>query len=191
MKIRIQKVLALAGLSLLLFASCSKDGDTPGPDKKGENVSAVIDFESGKKIDFSFESDGFALPLVVGPSEDGLYGIMMPLMATIDGEEYTINITAFVTGEGTFNFKEEPGDEDPTAIITLTKGSDSAEPTVYLPVKYSEEDDAIGTSVLTITSLTENRIKGSFSAELFSQTEKANITKGKFDIGIIRSTQYE
>lgn len=176
-------ILLIIGFSL---GSCSSDNDATIKDNTGgKDMVATVAFESQDPIEFGYNFPNFniAKPSIV--SEKGSDQSILLISGTMDN--YSIGITAVIDGKGDYSYIEgfdEEGNET-AASITLNISSED-ELDTFVPFRMS--DETIGSVKLSITTLTEDKIKASFSATLYSYTtgEKVVIKNGKVDSRLFR-----
>lgn len=183
--------------ALFLFMGCSKKGVDPDggktPGLKGADLVASYKFEDGNTVDMRHKFlGGFMMlqPTLVQEDLKGDAGVLyISADESIKGVDYGIVLVANINGKGSYrwddDFDEEGSDEGVYIMAMVDTQNDSE---LYYPFNLSNEK--IGSSALEITSISKNKIKGSFSATLygFSTGEKLTIS-GQFDSNLTRVSE--
>lgn len=188
----------LFSLTIFLLAGCKKKGVDPdggdAPGLKGADLVASFNFEDGSKVDLRHKFMGgfFMLQPTLIQDEDmkGDDGVLyINADETIKGVEYGIVIIARVNGKGSYrwdeNFDEDTSDEGVYIMAMVDSPEDSE---LFYP--FAINGEKIGSSALEITSISKNKIKGTFSASLYGTTDSKKLTiSGQFDSGLLRMTE--
>ncbi|MGO2358072.1 hypothetical protein [Mesonia sp.] len=185
-----QSFKALFILLIFAFASCSSNDNGGNQDPTNDNndnnnnnggteVVATIETEADGQIDYAYD---FILdsmrPKIRHESHDGKD---LFFFSSKNGD-FSIGMRVFIDGEGEYTLEAESPYEDLSLIRDEDEGHNND--TVFKIDDNFEDDQA----TLTITSLTEDHIKATFSATLYNSStgEKATLTNGKIDTDIIR-----
>lgn len=188
-----QITILLAGLCLLFFTACGKkdktDPDNNDNNTGGKDMVATIAFESGDIIDFGYTFPDINLikPTISHEKEsDGSDGYLLTVSGIMGGS--TISIIGVINNkEGSYSYTEDfDEDEDETGVNIWLHTIDGDDIESFLPFRIS--DETMGSANITITSLTKNHIKATFSATLYSQKtgKKVTIKGGKIDSKLYR-----
>ena len=185
-------------LAVLLFASsvglssCKKDKDDPKETPTNGTAKAVVKYNDGAKtVNFSSAKDksmaymdwtddkaknNFALTL-----QDNATGIILDMM-----------IYPVKDGTGTYALEGLTADGWSTAGVYL-KGKSSSKDDTYNYVWISHNGELTESKgTVTITSITEKNVKGTFSATLHSYNPDTKVAKeltisgGSFDVPLMR-----
>lgn len=195
MKNQVFNYLSIALLSVFLFASCSKDddGDNPGGGSGGAAISATFEFSDGNTVDFKWspEADDLIKPSVNGPNGNDHYKLWLRGEKTIGDHIYVINIYVTMTEEGVGNYPFGTAWQwhDKGLATEIHVGVQEKDNLLSLKQYLSGDIDNSNSKGTTITSLTENHVKGTFAGKaVFMDSDIVTITNGKFDIDIERGT---
>lgn len=178
--------------SFLAFSSCKKDKETETEtERQGEAVATATIKTENNTLNFSSAGDS-AVAILAHATEEDQYLYSMILKDKSTGAIIEITILPANNGTGTYNVGEASQDSWTSATVLL-KGRSSGRAdkynSVYLDIN-GKVTQSSGT--LTVTSMTEDRVKGSFKLALhsFNPDTKAikemHITNGSFDLPLIR-----
>lgn len=183
---RIIKYLPLAILSILLFTACGKkEKDKKAKSDKNGAVTATLKVGSNSPYHFKY-NPVINSAYLSGPNQEGLYNLKMTFVEVMPSK--TINFLAYIKGEGTYHFDEESFEGGEGYLSIMLQWEDESDSTSIYYTFPITNDPLIGNATLKITSLTEDRMKGTFSGTLYTMTgEKAVIEEGKFDVGVNRN----
>lgn len=190
MKQNIFKHLIVGLLSIVLFASCDKNTDEPDRSSDGD-ITATFQFSNGETVDFAFtsEEDDFIKPYVYGPNSNDHYKLYLRGEKEIDGKIYTINlyVTMPEEGVGDYPFGRAWQWHDEGFVTEIHIGVTEKDDPLALKQYMSMEIDNTNSKGVTISSLTEDHVKGTFSGKaMYTESDVVTITNGKFDITINR-----
>lgn len=197
MKTNYFKFVLLFALGLFLTTACSKKGVDPDggdtPSLKGADLVASFNFENGNKVDIRHKFlGGFMMlqPTLVQEDLKGDAGVLyINADEAVKGVDYGIIIMANINGKGSYRWNEdfdEDGSEEGVYIMAMVDTQDDSD--LYYPFDFSNEK--IGSSALEITSISKNKIKGSFSGTLYSLSTGEKLTiSGQFDSGLTRVSE--
>lgn len=171
----------LLATTAFLFTSCNKKEDPKAKDKAA--VTATIKVGSDNPYHFTYDPVAMTPAIISGPNQEGFYNLKMIFVEVKPSK--TITIIAYIKDEGTYHFDTNSNGENfLSVLLSWKKGSGPQSHFYTFPIM---NDPVIGNATLTIISLKENRIKGTFSGTLYTMTgEKAVIEDGKFDVGVSR-----
>lgn len=190
MKNQIFKSLAIGLLSAFFFISCDKSNDEPDLNSDGD-ITATFQFSDGESVDFTFTSqeDDFVKPYVYGPNSNDHYKLYLRGEKEIDGKVYTINlyVTMPENGIGDYPFGRAWQWHDEGFVTEILIGVTEKGNPLSLKQYMSMEMDNTNSKGVTITSLTDNHAKGTFSGKaMYTESDVVTITNGKFDIAVNR-----
>lgn len=190
MKKNIFKHLIVGLLSIVLFASCDKNKDEPDSNSDGD-ITATFQFSNGETVDFAFTSteDDFIKPYVYGPNGNDHYKLYLRGEKEINGKVYTINlyVTMPENGVGDYPFGRAWQWHDEGFVTEIHIGVTEKDDPLALKQYMSMEIDNTNSKGVTISSLTDNHVKGTFSGKaMYTESDVVTITNGKFDIAINR-----
>ena len=187
-------------LIVTFFSACSKKsvdpdgGDTPG--LKGADLAATLNFENNGKVDIKYKFPGsfmFMQPTLIQPKnpkgDEGSLSIFV--FDESKAGEYEITIAAVINGKGKYNWTndyDEDGDENGALISVNYYSENDGDNRSYYPFLFT--GSKTGTTTLEITSISKNKIKGTFSGTLYelSSGEKLTIS-GQFDSALTKITE--
>lgn len=190
MKNQTYNYLAISLLSIFLFTSCSKKKDNPSSGSGGE-ITATFQFSEGESVDFAFTSqaDDIIKPYLNGPNQNNHYKLYLRGEREIDGKIYTINlyVTMPEDGVGNYPFGRAWQWYDEGFVTEIHVGVTEKGNPLSLKQYTSMDIDNSSSNGTSISSLTDNRVKGTFSGVLaYSDSDTMTITNGKFDLAISR-----
>lgn len=179
-------------LSVLLFVSCGKKDDNPDRDDNSDaEITATLQFSEGETVDFAFthQKDDLIKPYVYGPNNNEHYKLYLRGEKEIDGYVYVINIyvTMPEAGVGDYPFGRAWQWHDEGFVSEIHVGVTEKANPLNLKQYFSFEADNTGSKGVTISSLTDDHVKGAFAGKaLYAGSDIITITNGKFDININR-----
>lgn len=190
---RIFNLLTVGLLSVFLFISCGKDGDKPDTDESDADaeITAVFQFGDGESVDFAFthEKDDLIKPYVYGPNENKHYKLWLRGEKEIAGKIYTINLYVTMPEEGvrTYPFGRAWQWHDEGFVTEIHIGVTEKGNPLNLKQYFSSDVDNTDSKGATISSLTDNHIKGTFSGiAAYTESDIVTITDGEFNTVINR-----
>ncbi len=194
---RIFNLLTIGLLSVFLLISCGKKDNNPDRDDDSEaEITATLQFSEGKTVDFAFthQKDDLIKPYVYGPNENGHYKLWLRGEKEIGDNIYTINlyVTMPEAGVGDYPFGWAWQWQDEGFVTEIHVGVTEKANPLNLKQYSSFDADNATSKGLTISSLTENHVKGTFAGiAVYAGSDIVTITNGKFDIAINRGSWSE
>ncbi len=189
------RYLTIGLLSGVLFTACSKNEEKPKDEKSGEEITATLQFSDGKTVDFSFahQKDDLIKPSLNGPNGNDHYKLRLRGEKPIDGTTYTINIyvTMPENALGDYKFGRAWQWHDEGFVTEIHVGVTDMDNPLNLKQYVSTPPDVDNTNSkgVTITSLSEDHVQGTFSGKAaYTKSDIVTITNGKFDIDIERGS---
>lgn len=165
---------------LLLIVSCSKSSsnDRDGGDSDRIGITAKIGFEDGTIINYKGNTHK---TLIVTKYEDH-YSLELGSFMDLEEYSYVLGIHGPVSGTGEFHYDQARQHETVTLSVTEVDKKTNLQWWAD-PYPWEEGGGKLGTFVLNITSLADNRITGTFSGTLHKTRsgERIVITEGKID----------
>ncbi len=190
---RIFNLLTVGLLSIFLFVSCGKDDDKPGTDEPDADaeITATLQFSSGESVAFAFthKKDDIIKPYVYGPNGNEHYKLWLRGEKEIGDNIYTINlyVTMPEEGVGEYPFGRAWQWHDEGFVTEIHIGVTEKGNPLNLKQYFSSEVDNTDSKGVTISSLTDNHIKGTFSGiAAYTESDIVTITEGEFDTVINR-----
>lgn len=180
------KIIAFLLLTSFTFTSCSSDDDGENQDSDNDNngtnggtdIVATIETEADGQIDYGhdFPDISMSKPKIRHESDGDIF-----YFTSKDGD-FRIGMRVVIDGEGEYTAEAASYQEMRISLTREDEGENND--TVFRVDDQSEE----GQATLTITSLTENHLKATFSAILYQTDtgEKATLANGKIDTEITR-----
>lgn len=188
------RCLSIGLLSAVLLTACSKKEDKPS-DESGAEITATLQFSDGKKIDYALtqKKDDIIKPSVNGPNGNDHYKLWLRGEKAIDGTTYTLNIYVTMPEDAVGNYKFGRAWQwhDKGFVTEIHVGVVDVDNPLNLKQYVSIPPDVDNTDSkgVTITSLSANHVKGSFSGKAaYTKSDIVTITNGKFDIDIQRGS---
>lgn len=184
------KHLTIVLFCIVLFASCDKNTDEPNTSSDGD-ITATFQFSDGETVDFAFTSgeDDLLKPYVYGPNSNDHYKLYLRGEKEIDGKIYTINlyVTMPEKGIGDYPFGRAWQWHDKGFVTEILIGVTEKGNPISLKQYMSMEIDNTHSKGVTISSLTDNHVKGTFSGlAMYTESDVITINNGKFDIAVNR-----
>lgn len=193
--IKIFLINGLLGLGLILLFSCVSNDknakpdntNTPNiqdekntPDNKSNtpNITAELTIDGKETLNFQQTESSPLAVMSPKDQETGLTALVLAFESKINGIEYSMTINSNIKGVGAYNFIPDHDPDQPHAVMVFAvKGNG-----------YGMSGSGGGSLVLTITSLTDKRIQGTFSGEVFQIMGPGSIKvkNGKFDVGVLK-----
>lgn len=191
---RIFNQLTICLLSVFLFVSCSKKDDNPDPDGNNDakaEITATLQFSSGESVDFAFthKKDDLIKPYINGPNRNDHYKLWLRGEKEIDGFVYVINlyVTMPEAGVGDYPFGRAWQWHDEGFVTEIHVGVTEKGSPLNLKQYSSLDADNTTSKGVTISSLTDNHVTGTFSGiAAYTESDIVIITDGEFNIDINR-----
>jgi|SRR5690606_12333926 len=193
MKNQAFKYLTILLVSAFLFSSCSKDEKKDKEEDSAAAITATFQFSDGKKVDFAYspKKDDFIKPAVNGPNGNDHYKLWLRGEKTLDNIVYTINlyVTMPEKGVGDYPFGRAWQWHDEGFVTEIHVGVQDKDNPLALKTYVSTDIDNNDSKGVTVMSLTDNHVKGTFSGKAArAESDIVTITNGKFDVDIQRGT---
>ena len=176
--------------SAIAFTSCKKDKvDEKEPATKG-TATAVVKYDD-KTINFSSEKDS-SVAFLEWIETEKKHNFSMILKDDATGMMLVLMIYPAKEGTGTYPLEGLSADSWSTANVFL-KGRTSSDGDRYGYVWISHNGDLIESKgTMTIASMTDKNVKGTFSATLYNYNDatkvskKLSVTGGSFDVPLLK-----
>lgn len=176
--------------SLIAFSSCKKEKEeTKSPAKTG-SATAVVKYEN-KTIQFSSNKDS-AIAYLEWIETEKKHNFSMLLKDDATGMMLVMMIYPAKEGTGTYPLQGLSADSWSTANV-LIKGRTSSEADRYGYAWISHDGNLIESKgTLTISSMTDKNVKGTFSATLYNYNDATKVSKeltitaGSFDVPMVK-----
>ncbi len=188
MKTTFLRLLGVTFLSVFLLTACSKDDSKPNDDKgiSDASITTTLKFSDGETVNFIYtQESGDLANYVYGPNKDNKYKLWLKGSYVKEGIEYTVNIHVNMpeNAERSYELGEARlSDKDLVAEVLVARRELGS-----MGITYASSNIDHTSGGVTVTSLTENHIKGSFSGKAaWTDTDFVTIADGKFDIDIKR-----
>ena len=176
--------------TLIAFSSCKKDKDEPKDKPNNEMAKAVVKY-GDKRVNFSSAKEKSAA-YMDWTDDKSKNNFALTLQDDASGVIIDMMIYPVADGPGTYALKGIAGDGWSTAAV-YTKGKSSSKADTYNYVWISHNGELTESKgTVTISSISEGNVKGTFSATLHSYnpdtkiSKELTITEGSFDLPLKR-----
>ncbi len=196
MKYQAIKYLTILLVSVVLLSSCSKDEKKNIAEGSAAAVTATFEFSDGKIVDFEYtpKKEDFIKPAINGPNENDHYKLWLRGEKTLGNTVYTLNlyVTMPEEGVGDYPFGRAWQWHDEGFVTEIHVGVQDKNNPLDLKTYLSTDIDNKGSKGVTVNSLTNNHIKGTFSGKAArTESDFVSLINGKFDVSIQRGTWEE
>lgn len=177
--------------SAVAFTSCKKDKDDPKENPTNGTAKAGVTFD-GKTVSFSSSKDN-SIAYMEWEKDEKKHNFGMVLQDDATGMLISMIIFPVKDGSGTYELEGLTGDDGWSTMNVNVKGTASSASEKYGYLWRSSNGElTVSEGTVTISSMTEKNVKGTFNAILHNYDDDKKVVKaltiknGSFDVPLIR-----